>query len=136
MKVLSEQAMIEVLTTDAALAAAQAELFETIAPLVCKNKGFLAYAVKEGLFVAEQINYNGRPAYIFWYHKSHDNGLWIDAIQTLDKTIPFKAAIVGVEILRKRDNCNYTRFMTTRGGMVNVCKQAGYVVEGVVMAKL
>jgi hypothetical protein len=132
-KTLSEKDLIELLPVGETDALDGAKLFESLLPASCRGEGFLHRSVSLGHFTCEQIAFNGKPAFLFWWHKSVDDGLWIDACQTYFTDVPIKVAFLAAELLRSREKCGYVRFMTTRAGLATESQKHGYEVEGLIL---
>lgn len=135
-KTLTDEQIISFQPCPVETAATAAKLFESFAPVNSRKPGFLDYAVKEGLCVCEQISFNDAPAFVFWYHKTDDGGLWLNAVQSLhSEGVPFAAALVAVEKLRQREKAQYVRALTIRGDLTRILLANGYKVDGVLLAK-
>jgi hypothetical protein len=133
---LSDSELIELLPATTEASDVGASMFESISPANCRGESFLHRAVSTGLMQCEQANFNGNPAFLFWYHKSTDDGLWIDACQSYDMGVPIKVAFLAVEKLRLREKCSYIRFMSLRAGLIHESSKHGFKPEGIILVKL
>lgn len=125
--------MVDLLPASLEDAESKAKLFEAIAPVNCRRDGWLHRAVVVKQLTVEQVAYNGQPAFLLWWHKSIDDGLWISACQSYDNDIPPQVAFLGIAKLRTREKCGYVRFMTIRAGLAHLAKKMGYQAEGVML---
>lgn len=127
--------MIELLPCPPDVAEAAARKFDAVAPVLCRDKGFLHRATLEGWTNAEQVNVDGQAAFVIWWHNSLDRGLWIDAAETLRNEGNPAALVLAAEAIAKREGATYIRFMTIRPGLIKVTQQGGFMVEGLCLCK-
>lgn len=135
MKILSNVDAVELCACPPNMASAAAATFDDFAP-VDFEAGLLDYACNEGFVRAEQVLYNGQPAFVMFWSKSLDNGLSINAAQTLKAVdCPVDVAFIAAEKIRARENCKFTRFATRRAGLLEHSRQHGFRFETVLMKK-
>lgn len=135
MKTLQSQQMIALLPCPLNVAETAAQKFEAVAPVLCRNKGFLHRATLEGWTNAEQVCVDGEASFVLWWHNSLDRGLWIDAAETMRETGNPGALVLAAEAIAKREGATYIRFMTVRPGLIKVAQNGGFKVEGVCLYK-
>lgn len=135
MRVLTATNMIELLPIGQVEADAQAKQFESLAPANCRGDRWLSRSVATGHTTVEQIQFNSTPAFLFWWHKSVDDGLWIDACQSYASDVDIAIAFAAANKLQQRENCKYVRFMTIRAGLAKAAEKYGYLVEGLILSK-
>lgn len=135
MKTLSPTDMIDLLPVGSVEADRAARQFESLAPANCRGDRWLSRSITTGETKVEQIQFNGVPIYLFWWHKSVDNGLWIDGCQSYNEKADIKVAFAAASKLQYREGCSYVRFMTIRQGLAKAAESFGYVVEGLILCK-
>lgn len=134
MKRLTPEFLVTVLPAEKNEAERMACLFDSLAPLAFVAEKYLQMAVTNGAIIAEQVTYDSQPAFLLWWHKGVDC-LWINACQSYDSGAPLDAAFIAVDLIRQREQMQFVRFMTLRGGMVKAALAHGYIAEGVVCLK-
>lgn len=112
-----------------------AEEFRDFAPLNFKDRISLDYLTREGFVTAEQVTFNGEPAYVVWWSKTLDNGLSINACQSLRDGVSVDVAFIAAERIQTREGCPYLRFASIRQGLLRHAERRGYKFETVVMTK-
>ena len=110
--------------------------FEVAAPVLCREPGYCRELITEGWMIPTQINWNGRPAFVFTWHVTSDNGFWLDVVQTLGLGAPFDVLVHAVEQFAREKRCRYIRFLTLRRGLVRLAQERGYTPEAVLLTKL
>lgn len=135
MKTLTDIEMIELLPASDYEAMKMAFSFDSVSSLLSPDATFLSRAVTTGVIKCWQVKYNNIPAFMLWWHISSDNGLWIDACQSYGSDCPIDIAFMAVEKIKDGKGCKYVRFMTVRGGLVEVAKKAGYRIDGLILVK-
>lgn len=127
--------MIDLLPVGSVESDRAARQFESLAPANCRGDRWLSRSITTGETKVEQIQFNGIPAFLFWWHKSVDNGLWIDGCQSYDNDLDIAIAFAGASKLQHREGCSYVRFMTIRQGLAKAAEKYGYVIEGLILCK-
>lgn len=112
-----------------------AQQFESLAPANCRGDRWLSRSITTGETKVEQVQFNGVPAFLFWWHKSVDSGLWVDGCQSYDNDVDIAVAFAAASKLKYREGCSYVRFMTIRRGLAKVAQDFGYMVEGLILCK-
>lgn len=139
MKHLTKEEMIALIPldeNDQAEITRQAESFEAISPVFSRQKGYLANAQKRGLCQVTQVQFEGKAAYMAWWHISNDGGFWVNACQSYGLPgVSIDVAYVAAEMMARKVGARYIRMMTTRAGVIASAKACGYEVEGVIIVK-
>lgn len=135
MKVLSTEQLIELLPPSAEAITTAAQLFCAQAPLSYLDPQFLSYAVKEGWLEAIQIQLDGVPAYMIFFHITADGGLWVNAGQSLSAKAGIDCYYLSIDRICQMRNCKYTRGVVIRQGMVKTALAKGYKIDGLLMSK-
>lgn len=112
-----------------------ADAFDEIGCVQFSNPGALRRLVAEGFMTAEQVNVDGVPAFVIFYGKTADDGLAINACQSLRAGVSIEAAFAAAEAIRARDNLKHIRFASIRQGLLEVAARNGYSFETIVMRK-
>ena len=133
MKVLCAN-QIELLLPATDVAELAANKFDALAPIAVQ-KGYLKYAVAEGIFKTCQVNCDGKPALVFWYSVTDDKGLWIHAAQSISDQATADYIFTAGNKLCRQNHCKYILFLTTRAGLIRAGEKDGFNVAGVAMVK-
>lgn len=132
MKIVDFKNAFALTPCDTSAMVAAAEAFDSTQT---RNKGQLRYLTLEGFLTAEQVNYNGQPAFVVWYCKTHDCALSINAAQSLQSGAPVEVVFLAVDQIARRENCESIRFASARRGLLSMGTKLGYHFETVVMRK-
>jgi hypothetical protein len=138
-KTLTPTELIELLPPNAAMVDAAMRQFELAAPVLCREPGYCRELISEGWTIPQQVNFRGRPAFLFTWHVTSDSGFWLDIVQTLRNGAPgapFEVLVWAVEQFARAKGSRYIRFLTLRRGLVQLAQQQGYNPEAVLMTKL
>jgi hypothetical protein len=135
MRQLNREKLISLLSVSESEQDKMAHLFEAVAPVHSRGEASLSRLTSSGVYKAEQIQLNGVPAFLFWWSKTSDAGLWIHAAQAYDSNHDIGVAFLGAAAIQKREACTYIRFMTLRAGLVRSAEKHGYKIDGLIMSK-
>ena len=137
MKPASEKQLVDLLTDDGGALSDVLQKFERV--ICVSNKfwrpGNCKRLMLEGFIRPAVVSVDQVPAYLLGFHKSDDGGLWIDIAQTLDQGGRYPDLIAGIEKLARLEGCNHVRFFTSRRGVAERTRQAGFQVEAVLLTK-
>lgn len=128
--------MISVLPCDSSLGEKANDLFDSIFPVAIQDKKGLQKAVENGIFQVCKVDRDGETMLVIWFSVSKDNGLWVHAVTALKDfgdclDLVFEAG----DILKRKHNCLYQRFMTCRKGLIQAASKKGFKVDGIILSK-
>ncbi len=112
-----------------------ADAFDMFAPVTFSKPGTLKRLTLEGFLTAEQVTVDGVPAFVVFWSKTADDGIAINACQSLNAGVPAVAAFVAADQIKQRERLQHIRFSSIRGGLLELGRQLGYQFETVVMRK-
>lgn len=99
------------------------------------HEGWLKYGCSEGFIKCSRVLVDCIPAFDVFYSVGHgpDASLFVNAIVKCGENFPFTAAILGVKMLARENNCTTIEAHTRREGMLESLKILGFVPIAVVL---
>lgn len=134
-KTLDRAKLISLLSVSESETDRMAHLFEAVVPVSSRGDLSLSKLTSQGVYRAEQIQFNSQPCFLFWWSKTLDGGLWVHAAQSYDNKGNIDVAFMGADAIRQREGCTYIRFMTLRSGLVRAAEKHGFKIEGLILIK-
>lgn len=135
MKLLTPESLIEYVPVEPGAICKAEEILAPVRPGNCR-KDWLSYGVTEGFYQTTQINVDGKPTAIIYFHISPDGGFIVNAAASIDRESRIAEVLTkAVEMLAKQSGCSYCQFETLRQGMVSLGGLLGWKPSAVVMRK-
>ena len=125
MRLLTVSELLEYADTKLSEHSIAQELLEPFLPIGAE-KGYLVYAVNEGLFQATTLTIDNIPSYVIYYHVTLDKTFVVNLTAQLRDYRNISALFVGCEKLARQNGCTTIAFHTNRKGRIKTAYLYGY----------